>query len=256
MKYLVLAALLSAQPVCAGPVSAGDALYALYAGGHYQEAMRAGAAARTAYGYGIAARAALADAVLRDAPCLACIQRGEDFAHRAVAADPTLADGQIWLAVSLGYESRISGILSARLHGRPAQAKTALDAAVKDDPKNPYAVSALGGWNVEVVRGGGAYLARKLYGANIDQAVALFDRAAKLAPDNVAVRYQIALSLAGLNPVAWRGRIASELDAAIRAGADTAYEHAMQARARDLRAALDGDRFQFDAKVRKFQGYP
>ena len=47
----------------------------------------------------------------------------------------------------------------------PAQSKTALDTAVADDPKNAFAVSALGGWHIEVVRGGGATMARLFYGA-------------------------------------------------------------------------------------------
>ena len=59
----------------------------------------------------------------------------------------------------------------ARLHDTPAQSKSALDAAVRDDPKNPFAVSALGGWHIEVVRGGGAWMAGMLYGAHESEAL-------------------------------------------------------------------------------------
>jgi hypothetical protein len=84
----------------------------------------------------------------------------------------------------------------------------------------------------------------------------LFDRAVRQAPGNVAVRYQIALSLAGFDPDAYRGRIATELDAALKAAPATAYEKAMQGRAGELRTLLGGSRPAFDAKVRAFQGYP
>jgi hypothetical protein len=253
-----LAALLLPLLLSSGTAVAGEneVLFALYAKGDYEEAARAGAATHTAYGYALAARAILAEEVLRPAPCLECLQRAEAVARQAVAADPKLADGQIWLAVALGYESRITGIISARLHQRPEQARDALEAAMKADPHNAYAVSALGGWNIEVVKGAGPFLAHRLYSATVTDGVALFDRAVKLAPDNVAVHFQIALSLAGFDADKWHARIAEELDVAIKASPQTAYEHAMQARAIELKAMLGGDRFALDTKVRQLQGYP
>lgn len=241
----------------ARPAMADDAaLFALYARGDYGAAVKAGAAAHDAYGYALAARAALAEAALRAAPCMECLQQAEALARQAVAADPKRADAQVWLAVALGYQARIQGIVWARLRDLPGQARAALDAAIAADPGDPYAVSALGGWNVEVVKGGGPFLARQLYGATIAEAMTLFDRAVRQAPGNVAVRYQIALSLAGFDPDAWRGRIATELDAALKAAPATAYEKAMQGRAGELRTLLGGSRPAFDAKVRAFQGYP
>ncbi len=85
----------------------------------------------------------------------------------------------------------------------------------------------------------------------------LFDRAVRAAPRNVAVRYQIGLSLAGLDPEAHRGRIDSELEAAIRAMPQTAYEKFVQGRAAELLTLLKrGDRDAFETKLRAFQGYP
>jgi hypothetical protein len=251
-------ALLLALGLSAGAVRAQDrsALFQLYADGQYEEAARAAAAAHSAYGYALAARAVLAEAVLRDAPCLECLQRAEALARQAVAADPRLADGQVWLAVALGYQARIKGIFWARLHDFPKQARAALETAVAAEPNNAYAVSALGGWQVEVVRAGGPFLARQLFGATLGEAMGLFDRAVKLAPGNVAVRYQIALSLAGLDPEAHRSRILTELDAAMRAMPSTAYERRLLSRAGELKTAMGGDRVKLDALVRKFQGYP
>jgi tetratricopeptide (TPR) repeat protein len=248
--------LLLAVPAVAAVAQNPSPLFELYAQGRYDEAARAGETAHTAYGYAVAARAVLADAVLRETPCLECLQRAEKLARAAVAADAKLAEGQVWLAVSLGYQARIKGVLWARWNDLPGQAKTALQAAVAAEPDNPYAVSAFGGWQVEVVKAGGPFLARQLYGANLAEAMSLFDRAVRLAPDNVAVRYQIALSLAGLDPVAHRGRILAELDAATRDAPVTAYEKRMQGRAGDLKTAMAGDRVRLDAVVRKFQGYP
>ena len=209
MRFLLFALLLIATPA-----AAADNLFSLYAGGRYDDAIRAGAAAGTADGLAIAARAALADAAMRPQPCLDCLKRAEDFARRAVVTDPDQADGHVWLAAALGLEGRIVGLVRARLANSPAEAKTELDAALKDDPANPYALAALGGWHIEIVRMGGDFLARRVFGAEETLGLALFDRAVKLAPGNVAVHYQIALSLAGYDrtssaaasPASWTRR--------------------------------------------------
>ena len=251
MRFLVFALLLMVTPASA------DELFSLYAAGNYDAAMRAGAAANSAEGFAIAARAALADAAMRPQPCLSCLKRAEDFARHAVAADATEADGHIWLAAALGLETRITGLIRARLSGSPAQAKSALDIALKDDPHNAYALAAMGGWNVEIVRVGGAFLARTLYGAKEEDGIGFFDRAVAAAPGNVAVRYQIALSLAGYQPDLFRSRIVTELDAAVRDVPQTAYEKFIQGRAAELQALLKrGDADALASRVRFFQGYP
>lgn len=255
MKAAIFALLLL-LPAAANAATTEE-IFAAYARGDYQQAVKMGEAARTAPGYAIAARAVLADAVLRDRPCMECLNRAETLSRQAVAADPRHAFGQVWLAVSLGYQSRITGIVKARLRDAPGQSKLALDAAVSADPKNPFAVSALGGWNIEIVRGGGAYLARLLYGATEAQALALFDRALNLEPGNVAVHYQIALSLLGFDTDKYRSRILAELRASIAGQPATTYEKAMQGRANELLGLVNrGAQDALEAKVRTFQGYP
>jgi len=250
MKAALLALLLAAPPE-------SSALFSLYAQGRYEEAMRQGAAGGDAAGFAIAARAAMADAMMKPAPCLECLKRGEAFARRAIAADKDAPDGHVWLAAALGYEARIVGLVRARLDNDPAQARENLETALKLQPDNAYALAALGGWNVEVVRAGGKFLARKLYDASLEQGISLFDRAVRAAPRNVAVRYQIALSLAGLDRSTHAGRVENELEAAIRATPETAYEKFVQTRAGELLALLkQGDREAFDEKVRVYQGYP
>ena len=156
MKAALLALVLAAS------AAENGSLFALYAQGQYDEAMRQGAASGTAAGFAIAARAAMADAMMRAEPCLDCLKRAETYARRAIAADKDAADGHVWLAAALGYEARIVGLVRARLDNDPAQAKTNLDDALKAQPDNAYALAALGGWNVEIVRAGGKFLANRL----------------------------------------------------------------------------------------------
>jgi tetratricopeptide (TPR) repeat protein len=251
---MALAALFLLAPLPARAASTEE-ISALYARGDYEQAVRLGEASHIAPGLAIAARAVLADEVLRDTPCLSCLERAEALARQAVAADPHFALGQVWLAVALGYEARITGSVKARVKNSPAQSRAALDAAIADDPNNAFAVSALGGWHIEIVRGGGAFLARLAYGARESEAVALFDRAVRLAPGNAAVRYQIGLGLAGFNAEKYRGRIVTEFKAALAATPQTAYERKIQTRAAELLGLMNAQE-AFDLRVRKYQGFP
>jgi hypothetical protein len=154
----------------------------------------------------------------------------------------------------LGLESRITGLMHATRAA--TEAKDQLDIALKDDPRHAYAMAAMGGWNIEVVKEGGA-IAAALFGAGEKDGLSWFDRAAAAAPGNVAVRYQIGLSLSGYKPDRFRDRIKQEFDATIHGAPQTAYEKAMQARATEMLALLNGgDIRALAAKVREFQGYP
>ncbi len=228
-----------------------------YVHGNYGQAERDGVLVSSSASLAIAARAALADAALSDTPCIDCLKRAERYASRAVSIDPRDGDAQTWLAVALGYEGRIVGKLRARWQNLPERARHALDAAVAADPDNAFAVAGLGGWNIEIVHGGGALLAQILYGATEAQGLALFEVAEKKAPYNPAIHYQIALTLAGFDAQRYRARISSELGQTRTAHAKTAYEEEVQRRATTLLDLLASNQSAaFARRVRLYQGYP
>ena len=234
-----------------------DAAFDFYTSGKYDEAMHAGAAENNATGFTTAARAALADATTRSAPCLACLKLAENYARRAIAADPKAPDGHTYLAVALGYEARIEGLVKARLRNYPGEAKRELDAALALEPKNPWALAALGGWNVEIVRTGGARMAYWLYDASIDQGLDAFDAAFKSAPSNLAIRFQYALSLSGLDAAGYHSQIVESFERVAKMAPASAYERLAKARAAELLALLkSGDLGAFKVRVRRYQGYP
>lgn len=252
MRRAAVAGLLA---MLVAPSARADA-FALYQAGRYEQAIAEASHQNGAAGYALAARAALAEAALKS-PCLECLERAADLARKSIAADPRPADGHVYLAVSLGYQARIIGMVRARLGAYPEEAKRNLDKALASDPKNPWALAALGGWNIEIVRGGGAMLADWLYGATVDAGRKHFAAAFEAAPDNPVLRYQYALSLGGLDPDAHRGAILAALARATAAEPQTAYEKFAQGRARELLAALKkNDRAAFDALVKRDQGYP
>ena len=166
----------------------GATPYEIYASGRYEDAIKAGTVAGNAAGFAAAARATLAEATTRLLPCLVCLRRAEELARKSVAKDARLVDRHVYLAVAMGYEARIVGPVWARAHNYPGRAKDELDLALEIDPKSPWALGALGGWNVEVVRTGGDRLANWLYGATIDKGLTAFAAAFRVAPNNLSVR--------------------------------------------------------------------
>ena len=250
MKRTVAFALLLIAPAF------GQSEDQLYADGKYDAAIRAGLADNSAHGFCDAARAVLAEEASRDQRCLSCLKRAEDFARRAIAADPKISDGYVYLAITLGLESRIEGYDVARSRDYAGKAKRALDKALANDPNNVWALAGLGGWNIEVARGGGSLLAYLLYGATVDRGRAYFARAFSMAPDNTAIRYQYALTLAGYDAERSRTDIESSLSRAVNGRDDTTYGRLLQARARELLTLLrKGDAVMFAARVRTYEGY-
>src|SRR6266478_1137295 len=106
----------------------------IYENGEYLEAAQAAAREGGSAGFALAARATLADATLREQPCLPCLREAEEFARAAIAADANYAEGYIELAAALGYQARLMGLFRARLNRFGEQAKEAIDTALKLTP--------------------------------------------------------------------------------------------------------------------------
>jgi len=241
----------------AGSAQAADTAADLYKAGQYEPAIAAAVAQNNADGFALATRAALAEAVMRVPPCLDCLRRVEGFARRAIAADTKAVDARVYLAASLGYEARILGPLSSSYVSDAQEAKSNLDAAFAIDPNNFWVLAALGGWNIEVVRNGGPTLAQWIYKASVNTGLDDFTKAFRIAPTNVVLRYQYALSLSGLDHDTYRGQIMDALGRASTGATASAYDSFAQSRARELLATLKGgDLDKYDALVKRDQGYP
>ena len=229
----------------------------LYEQGKYNAAIASGIAQNDSVGFAIAARAEMAAEAMRAAPCIDCIQRAQDDARKAIAADPKNPDGHVFLAVALGREGRLLSAFTTVRRGYPAKAKEELDAALAADPNNAFAWAALGGWNIEIVRAGGARLGHMMYGASLADGFTDFDKAFAEAPDNVGLRYQYALTLSAYDVDTYRKAVEDALTRAQNGKANGAYESFVQTRAKELLAALHkGDMDAYAALVSRDQGNP
>jgi hypothetical protein len=231
--------------------------FELYRTGKYEEAIKAGEALGTGEGLATAARAAFAEANLSETPCLACLQRVETLARRSIALDTMHPDAFVYVAAAVGYEARIVGNVRAQFSHYPEIAKEMIDHALGVAPNDAWSLAAAGAWHIEVVRNGGALLARAVYGARSDMGIDYFMRAFAADPKNLVIRFQYGLSLAGYD----FDRYAKESTAALASVATieprTVYEGAIQQRAARLVALIEAKkRGDFLALVNRYQGYP
>ena len=229
----------------------------LYRAGKYEEAIAAGEALGTGQGLATAARAAFAEANLSEKPCLSCLQRVEALARRSIALDTMHPDAFVYVAAAVGYEARIVGNVRAQFSHYPEIAKEMIDRALAVAPDDAWSLAAAGAWHIEVVRNGGALLARAIYGARADVGMDYFMKAFAADPKNLVIRFQYGLSLSGYD----FDRYAQEATAALASVAKieprTVYEGAIKQRAARLASLIEAKkRADFLALVNRYQGYP
>ena len=222
-----------------GQADAAEALD-LYAEGDFAQAIALAEAAGGGDGFALAARAALADAELRQEPCLDCLDRAGEFARAAIAADPEQVEAYIYLVVALGRRARLIGFFRAQREGIGGATDDAIEAALSIDPDYPWALAARGGWHIEVVRLAGRILGDLLFGASVQEGKDFFARAMAEEPANLVIPYQYALSLAAYDLGGQRADIEQALRRAVSLAPADFYETAIKARAAMLLAALEG----------------
>jgi len=238
-------------------LAADSAPFDLYKAGRYEDAIRAGEAAKTGEGLAVAARAAFAEANLSETPCLPCLDRVETYARRSIALDASHPDAFIYLAAALGYKARIVGPLTAQFRRYPEQAREAIDHALSVAPNDDWALAAKGAWHIEVVRNAGELLGRTLYGARVEMGKEYFYKAFAAEPDNLVTRFQFALSLSGYDFEANSGPVTAALDSIRMMEPRTMYEGIIKQRAERLLDLIKANkRSEYLALVNRYQGYP
>jgi len=236
---------------------ASESPLALFASGQFAQAEAAGASQDDAQGLALAARAVLADEMMRDTPCLECLKRAESLSRRAIAADPKQAEGHIYLAVAIGYETRIIGDLAAQSKGYAGETRKHLEAALASNPDDPWALAAMGSWHIEIVRSAGPTLAHWLFGADFATGESDYAKAFAVAPTNPVLRYQHALTIAAFDLPAYRRSVESDLAKAAAGAPASAYELFVRERAKELLEMLNrGNEAEIQKLVRRDRGYP
>jgi hypothetical protein len=238
LPTLLAAAMLVASPALAAP---DEAAFAAYVAGDYEKsAAMALAAAETgarAENAALAARAVNALAYFENGKkeTRAHADRALDYADQAIKAEPQLPEGYLQAAIALGLRGAKMAPAKAFLINLPNKVRNYLDAALKIDPDNQWALSTSAAWRLEVARRGGG----KAYHADPKVGHAEFQRARALAPDSVVIAYECALRLLASQRPEWRAEGLTALDAAVASAPQNAFDKAVQARALEFKAAVD-----------------
>jgi len=240
--------------VLAPDAFAADAMQ-LYAQGAFAEAIAEAESEGSAEGFEYAARASLADAELRDAPCLACLEHAEELARETIARDPTRPGGYVMLVAALGRKARLLGWIAAQRQGIATETGEALTRALAIDPDYALALSARGAWHIEIAHQAGGFLASLLYGADAGEGKSYFERAMAAEPGNLVIPYQFALALTAYDMDGERDRIEELLAEARTDMPRDAYERAIVLRAAELENLLEAGRDEvFVARAEIFRG--
>jgi hypothetical protein len=220
--------------------------------------IKAGEAAKTGEALAVAARAAFAEANLSET-AVPALSSGASKAMPAARLHSIVRGPR--RSFILQRRSAIRRGLSAtsqrRFRHYPEDAKAAIDQALAVAPNDDWALASAGAWNIEVVRNGGALLARAIYGARVETGKEYFYKAFVAQPNNLVIRFQFALSLSGYDFDANSDAVAGVLDSVRAIEPRTVYEGVIKERALRLLDLIKANRrAEFLALVHRYQGYP
>ena len=172
------------------------AAWALFHAGEFQKAAEAGVKAG-GVGITVANKAQAIYANYLESSEKAKLALFMEVAERAEAqaeAEPKNANAHYFLAYSLGRYSQGISIAKALAQGLGSKVKTALETAIKLQPKHADAHIALGAFHAEVIDKVGALLGRT-QGASKDAGLANFKTALKLNPTSAIAMVEFANGL-------------------------------------------------------------
>lgn len=209
-----------------------------YERGAFLSAASVSAASGSPEDYAFAARSLLAQCVVDpNADRLALADRAIAAAGAALAADPNSVEARLQLALAFGVRGRMMSDAAALHAGYPQRGRALIDEALALDPNEAWAHALLGGWHVEVMTRGGAGGAL-LFGANASEAIAAFERARALAPNDMTIAAQYGVALLQLNPRRYARRADRQLAAAAAIVPRDAFEVYVRRQAESIRSRL------------------
>ena len=213
---LALIGVAHAQPI--------DKAKAAYAQGRFMEAARIGESLGTSQGFALSAKSLsiYAHYIAKKDENKELLERALRLAKKAVLSDPGNADAHMQLARVIGRRAQTVGIFEAA--GEAEKIRESTENALRINPKLAAAHISLGRWHSELVGAMGSFMARTVYGARKDDAIASFERAFAIAPNEKSVPLEYALGLMALDDYRYREKARDLLMRAIGLPAKDAYE--------------------------------
>ena len=172
------------------------AAWALFHAGEFQKAFDAGLKAGGA-GITVANKAQTIHATYlekSEKAKLALFMEAAERAEAQIAEDPKNANAYYFMALALGRYSQGISVAKALAQGLGGKVKTALETAIKLQPKHADAHIALGSFHAEVIDKVGSLLGRT-QGASKDTGLTLYKNALKLNPTSAVAMVEYANGL-------------------------------------------------------------
>ena len=218
-----------------------DEARAVYAEGRFTEAADLAQVLDTSEAYALAANslAIYGYYIAPDSEKEGLFRRAEEFARKAIRLDAANPEAHLQLAHAMGRHAQVIGMLEVLNEDYASQVRDAIQEALRLAPDMPAAHLSLAAWHAGAVSAGG-FLAGLLYGANEEDALAQFERALELAPQEKIVLLECALGLLSLDAIGNSGQALDLLERAIKLPQKDAHDRIIHRKAVEQLAALDG----------------
>ena len=212
-----------------------------YAEGAYLEAAELGEALRTSAGYALAAQSLVVHGhyLAGDEERKALFERAMGLAQEAIRFDILNAEAHFQSAHAMGRYAQIIGAVEALSEGYAGKVREALENALRLNPEMGTAHLSLAAWHSELVAKVGGFAARMVYGASRKEAIAHYERALELVPDEKVVRFEYALGLLRLDEEEAHEQVRALLERALEIPAKHAFDPVLDQWARKRLTDLD-----------------
>ena len=164
--------------------------------GRFIEAARLGEELGTSDGYALAAESLAFHGyyVAAEPEKEALFERAMGLAEEAVRLDPANPEAHLQSAHAMGRYAQTIGAVKALARGYAGKVRKAIENALDRDPEMAGAHLSLATWHAETINGAGL-AARVVFGASRKKALAHYERALELAPDEKLAYLEYALGL-------------------------------------------------------------
>ena len=213
----------------------------LYTEGRFTEAAELAQSLDTLEGYALAANslAIYSYYMAPDGEKEGSFRRAVELAQKAILLDNSNPEAYLQLAHAMGRLAQVTGTWEALNEGYAGQVRDAIQEALRLAPDMAAAHLSLAAWHAGVV-GAAGFMAGLLYDANEEDALAHFERALELAPQEKIVLLEYALGSLALYVDANRAKAHDLLERAIALPAKDAYDRILHQKAVEQLAALLG----------------
>ena len=220
-----------------------EAARAAFAEGRFVEAAELAAALETSEGYALAAEWLAAYGYLiaaaDDQPAL--FERAVVAAEEAIRLDPDNPAAHFQSAHAIGRSGEIVGVMEALNQGYARRARAALEEALRLDPQLGNAHLGLAGWHAHIVNRMGRMMANVAFRATRQDALAHYERALEMDPDEIFTYLEYAHGLLLLNRSRNREQARELLTRAIELPLQDALDRILHELAVQRLAALDAE---------------